>query len=406
MVLCLRVWYSTIGYVTLDFFYLQKISSNEVIPNICYDCKEKIDDFYSFKQKSQKNYEIFQTWCLNLKEMSDESLIIQHEEQLHSFPSGFSKFSTLLDVSSSRIKEFELFEEISKDISEELSENVLEKNEKLKTNQKSFVCSQCGISVATNYTLKRHINNKHSGQLKIKTHKCQTCSFETKNKTLLNHHNKKNHNISKLKSNNSQKNLFCSCCGKLFLSKSSVMRHEESMKTDLSFICGFCGERLKTEEILKRHITDTHLNEPKFKCDLCDMKFKRKAGLISHTYLHSNYRPFKCKKINCSAAFNSSFTLKKHELVHSEKRNFSCQICFKTFKSTGHKISHMKHHEKIKPHRCKCEATFFTKRALKTHLRDKMDSENHQEIIWIPTEDKGDEEDEEQMDEEIGKDTI
>lgn len=177
------------------------------------------------------------------------------------------------------------------------------------------------------------------------------------------------------------------------------------MKKDLSFICGFCGERLKTEAILKRHITETHLNEPNFKCVLCDMRFKRKAGLISHTHTHSNYRPFKCKKSDCSAAFTSSFHLKKHQLVHSEKRNFSCQICFKTFKSTGHIVSHMKHHVKFKPHRCKCEAAFFTKRALKTHLRDKMDSESHQEIVWDPIEDKS-EEDEELNEEEIDKDCI
>lgn len=304
----------------------------------------------------------------------------------------------MLDVSSSRIKEFELFDEISKDISEKLTENL---SESLKPNQKSFVCSECGISVATNYTLGRHIKNKHSGKSKTMKHKCKICSFQTKTKILLNEHNKKIHQI--LEKRSSRKNsLFCSCCGKKFVSKHAVETHEDSMKKDLSYICGFCGERLKTENVLKRHITDTHLNEPKFKCDLCDMRFKRKAGLISHTYSHSNYRPFKCKKADCSAAFTSAFTLKKHESVHSEKRNFSCPICPKTFKSTSHRISHMKHHKKFKPHRCKCEASFFTKRALTTHLRDKMDSESHQEIDWVPVEEKEDEEEkEEEQDEQI-----
>lgn len=329
-------------------------------------------------------------------------------EELHAFPSGFSKFSTLLDVSSSRIKEFELFEEISKDISEELSENL---PEKLKPNQKPFVCSQCGISVATNYTLGRHMKNKHSGKSKTMKHKCNICSFGTKTKILLNQHKKNIHKISERRSTNSEKNsLFCSCCGKKFLSKNAVETHEDAMKKDLSYICGFCGERMKTENVLKRHITDTHLNEPKFKCDLCDMRFKRKAGLISHTYSHSNYRPFKCKKADCSAAFTSSFTLKKHESVHSEKRNFSCQICPKTFKSISHRISHMKHHKKFKPHRCKCEASFFTKRALTTHLREEMDSESHQEIDWVPVMEEEEEDQEQekegQIDEAKDKDFI
>ena len=64
---------------------------------------------------------------------------------------------------------------------------------------------------------------------------------------------------------------------------SSMMTVMQNMSTnEKSYRCSFCGEEIKTQSSMKRHIETKHLPSPDFKCLNCDYSCKQKNNLKRH----------------------------------------------------------------------------------------------------------------------------
>ena len=58
--------------------------------------------------------------------------------------------------------------------------------------------------------------------------------------------------------------------------------------------------------------------EKQFKCDVCEKTFKTSQTLAQHRRIHSGERPFKCDQ--CDKSFTQSAGLIVHRRVHSEEK--------------------------------------------------------------------------------------
>ncbi|ODM87772.1 PR domain zinc finger protein 5 [Orchesella cincta] len=103
----------------------------------------------------------------------------------------------------------------------------------------------------------------------------------------------------------------CPTCGKELSSKYALKSHERShleLPKDPICVCDICGKELYSDTQLKRHM-QSH-REKKFQCSVCNLQFKRRDHLKSHSIIHSGARPFECEV--CQKGFNRSDILRVH----------------------------------------------------------------------------------------------
>lgn len=86
-----------------------------------------------------------------------------------------------------------------------------------------------------------------------------------------------------------------------------------SLSSLQEFQCSTCGKQFVSRERLKRHNV-RHVGEPKFKCDLCPKAYTRSDKLLYHRRTHDQQMTHTCQ--NCGKGFFSIKSLKKHENKH------------------------------------------------------------------------------------------
>ena len=87
-----------------------------------------------------------------------------------------------------------------------------------------------------------------------------------------------------------EKNLFsCQTCGKRFVQKGNLVRHQATHSEMKPFKCSICPEEryFKTKDCLRQHMVYHY--EPKFSCSFCDHISYTKSNLKSHEKTHIKY---------------------------------------------------------------------------------------------------------------------
>ena len=131
----------------------------------------------------------------------------------------------------------------------------------------------------------------------------------------------------------------CPACGKVFVSKQSMLRHKQTV----------------------------HDGVRKHKCDLCDKSYTQSHSLKAHKLLHTNKKPWLCW---CGKSYAEKATLVKHQNVKHDNsgQRYPCNICRKEFGTNGNRRNHEKGVHG-RPHQCgQCNEAFKVGSDLRTHI--------------------------------------
>lgn len=124
--------------------------------------------------------------------------------------------------------------------------------------------------------------------------------------------------------------VMCELCGKVCKSAGSLRSHMVTHNTEL-FSCDICNKKYvssATEKCQKNLLIKMWL----------DSRFKSARGVKKHQICHSDEKQFSCKE--CDFQTRRIESLKNHMRIHRNERRFECDICFKKFTlSNGLRVS-------------------------------------------------------------------
>ncbi|KAG0727899.1 Zinc finger protein 569 [Chionoecetes opilio] len=124
--------------------------------------------------------------------------------------------------------------------------------------------------------------------------------------------------------------------GKVHQENSKEVVHKDDGQGHLE--CGHCQRLFKSPSARRRHVQESHGEQPSFRCDICHLQFRSSGGLLDHTETHST------GKINCPLCdqhFARFHHLKNHcNVVHAKTACYTCQYCTHIGKSINAIFTH------------------------------------------------------------------
>jgi len=112
----------------------------------------------------------------------------------------------------------------------------------------------------------------------------------------------------------------CTTCGKILYDKHSLRKHENTVHLKIrAFSCEICCKKFAIKNDLRDHIQCVHDKVKTCICDLCGLSLATRHGLRMHRLIHQeNTKNINCDK--CSKSFRHMSTFKKHvSRVHEFK---------------------------------------------------------------------------------------
>ncbi|XP_063220785.1 putative zinc finger protein 840 [Bacillus rossius redtenbacheri] len=240
---------------------------------------------------------------------------------------------------------------------------------KYRKNVQQFACLYCYETFRNRIALKLHMD----------AHSKDTSLSSTRSFPLLDKSTRKK-KIFCGKTTENPKALKCNFCKKSFKNLSQLSRHKATLhgKDHLkkkAFTCKKCSKVFTTQHRFSVHLMEHGL---KFKCGMCDMRFKHPKELFYHKSTHVD-DVIQCNI--CKEVFGSKLKLAKHLEVHNEKKQkLVCKFCKKIFKHASDIVQHETTCSLRKSFDCAvCDENFASKSELTTHLEHHMQNEDGKE---------------------------
>lgn len=162
----------------------------------------------------------------------------------------------------------------------------------------------------------------------------------------------------------------CKVCDARFTLLHSARNHVRMQHVvTKKFLCSLCGKGCITMKEYEKHMM-VHAARP-YQCEMCRRRFDTEEKLKIHFEGQHANRPRNFQCGNCHKLFLTMQHLKEHILIHSDEKNFTCEICYKSFfRETSYKL-HKKTHL-VGPFPCKiCKKEFKYEKTLHTHIKFK-----------------------------------
>lgn len=164
----------------------------------------------------------------------------------------------------------------------------------------------------------------------------------------------------------------CTQCEQNFKRSEALTRHIELAHSEEKTDCDICEKNFTTRKALRAHIGVVHPKHKSPRCSQCKKEFISNVLLNAHIkYKHAS--SVKCDV--CQKRCATKHHLKKHQLVHAERKKLICIHCKKKFIFEENLKKHIEaHHSEPlldKPFSCShCEKKLRDKPALDMHVTD------------------------------------
>ncbi|XP_043641341.1 zinc finger protein 27 [Drosophila teissieri] len=241
----------------------------------------------------------------------------------------------------------------------------------------AYVCEYCSSYFKEKDSLQAH---RDSGVHKDGVFWCQPCGKEFAHMKLYRHHLR---NYQQLRADSTHRRLeicvYYMCdqenCSESYVNWNSLYTHkrrthessnkqaEKSSRSAQEWVCQFCLKECRSKMSLSVHVARSHNND-NVTCPLCNASYKSRDALAKHhAYWHE---PIECPE--CFKIVKNRRNYDTHvNVVHSNKKRYSCSVCEKGF---YHK-SEMEAHQKLHGQSYNCDQCSFTtrnKKSLSVHV--------------------------------------
>ncbi|XP_064096486.1 zinc finger protein 62-like [Macrobrachium nipponense] len=227
-----------------------------------------------------------------------------------------------------------------------------------------FQCSVCEVMFLSRAELNSHLaghklENFSDGELKV------ACG-ELKNVEKV---NSTSRGSEKCKFQVSS--LFCIPCNKKFDKRKKYFDHMRLHRSK-KYKCKVCDKKFRANSYLRKHM---QVHSRPFSCIKCNKSFKSDYVLELHEALHSEARPYKCSK--CGSAFRNKISLNLHNFDHMTNNTFTCEVCKNMFENSHLLNLHMKTHLEDfcegETYKCsKCDLSFSDRNDFEYHLQSHL----------------------------------
>ena len=223
-----------------------------------------------------------------------------------------------------------------------------------------YRCDHCIVECKTKTNIRRHLHVVHhstssfrsmaGNELKSTTrrfialkppssYKCPECPEVTCTSTL----NLNTHMLTHYPEIECNTALTCSKCFKTCATSKKLYFHLIN-HNEAYLECDECGKKFKFKARLKRHLfmhlkhkrgsdpTEFKRSSSTPKRVMCDQCSQMVLNPRLHNFIHhSNERPFKCDEPGCKSAFKLSRALQEHKNLHSGEKPYVCEFCSHAF---------------------------------------------------------------------------
>ena len=186
-------------------------------------------------------------------------------------------------------------------------------------------CPRCDVSFKDMVGFQKHFHIYHPYGLKNKKLACSECGCVFHNRRVLRKHSKEVHG--------GRGGIDCPKCERVFFYESQLAHHMRTKHPDPSdaLVCQKCHKVYKSEAALRSHLMRTH-GSVNYPCPTCGKIFVHKSSLTKHQeFIHKKQYKFICTL--CNRGLPDSWALKNHVAAHNKNKIYVCQTCHISFTS-------------------------------------------------------------------------